>query len=51
MNIKHLFIWLSFFLLAGCGGSSTEAATSSQETTTSSQEAFGQSSFGTAKFN
>ena len=50
-NFKCLSLIIISLMLISCGGSTTETAVSSQETTTSSEETFGQSSFGTAKFN
>ena len=50
-HVKWLSMFVISLMLISCGGSTTETAVSSQETTTSSEETFGQSSFGTAKFN
>ena len=51
-HLKWLSLVVISLMLISCGGSSTETETETESTSsTSSQETFGQSSFGTAKFN
>jgi len=50
-HLKWLSPALISLMLMSCGSGSSTTTTAAAATSTSSQETFGQSSFGTAKFN